>query len=236
MSFQRVLQRIFGRSRVWLNYTANLAEGRPPDTAIPWRTRCIHGHFRSDAFDAAAPGADRVTWLRHPVERVVSNYHHFLRHPDWANPCCRALLEGNLPLAEFAALPAMRNETTRYLAGKPAGDFRFIGVTERFAESLQVFSAIFGVKLPRTLPHENVNPGRHTETYQISPAVRDRILELNLEDLSVYHAAALRLDLLAAGRRRADPAGAGFAAGGRPEALRVAEIPGRGILSPSASG
>ena len=202
-TFQNILQDIYGKRRVWLNYTANLSEGRPPATAVPWLTRCIHGHFLSDAFDRTLPGAELITWLRHPVERVVSNYYHFFRHPDMANPCYRELRGRNLSLGDFAALPAMRNEATRYLAGKPAAAFRFIGITERFNESLQVFGATFGVRLPPARPRENVNPDRAAENYQISPALHDRILALNLADLALYHAASGQLGQLLAHRPQA---------------------------------
>jgi hypothetical protein len=200
-SFQHVLQDIFGRGRVWLNYTANLSEGRAPATAIPWRTKCVHGHFLADAFDQAAPAAALITWLRHPVERVVSNYHHFFRHPDPANPTYRELRERNLSLGEFAALPAMRNEATRYLAGKTAGDFRFVGITERFDESLEVFGAAFGVGLPARRPRENVNPERLTESYPLPRGLYDQILAMNLQDFSMYHSAAAELDGIIARRR-----------------------------------
>jgi sulfotransferase famil protein len=200
-SFQHVLQDIFGKGRVWLNYTANLSEGRPPATAIPWRTKCIHGHFLSDSFDQAAPQAALITWLRHPVERVVSNYHHFFRHPDPANPTYRELRERNLSLGEFAALPAMRNEASRYLAGKPASAFRFVGITERFDESLEVFGACFGLTLPSRRPRENVNPERLTESYPLPRGLYDQILAMNLQDFSMYHSAAAELDRIIVHRR-----------------------------------
>ena len=86
-------------------------------------------------------------------------------NPDPANPCCRALLEQKLSLEQFAELETMRDEATRYLAGKPLSAFRFVGIMERYAESLDVFGALLGVSVPAepafTLPwHRPPEGGR----------------------------------------------------------------------------
>ena len=194
ISFEHVLRRIFGDRRVWLNYgvVAGRSQARPE--LIPPQARCIHGHFPSDTFDDIVPTPHLVTWLRHPVERVVSNYHHFLRHADPANPCSAALHGRDLSLEAFAELEGMRNEASRYLAGKPLGAFDFVGITEKFEQSLRVFGAAFGFSVPASAPHENVNPGRRMECYPISDRVYEKILQLNLIDLQNYELAVARLE------------------------------------------
>jgi hypothetical protein len=186
ISFQHVLRGIYGKRRLWLNYGLFTEKENARYELIPPGTRCIHGHFLSDAFDEFVPQPELVTWLRHPVERVVSNYYHFLRHPDPDNPCCRELLEKRLTLEEFAELDLMRNEATRYMAGKPVAMFKFIGIMERFQESLAIFGETFGYPVPAVPPRENVNPGRLTDKYPISRQTYDHILAQNLRDLVVY--------------------------------------------------
>ena len=117
-SFRHVLRDIYGES-LWLNYGAIFSQPQAAPGLIPGGTRCIHGHFLGDAFDELVPRPRLVTWLRHPVERVVSNYYHFLRSPDPRDTCCRDLIEKGLSLEQFAELDWMRNEATRYMAGKP---------------------------------------------------------------------------------------------------------------------
>jgi hypothetical protein len=186
ISFQHVLRGIYGKRRLWLNYGAFTRKEEACYELIPTGTRCIHGHFLADTFDELVPQPELVTWLRHPVQRVVSNYYHFLRHPDPGNPCCRELLEKRLSLEKFAELDFMRNEATRYLAGKPISAFKFVGIMEKFEESLAVFGTIFGVSVPSEPPRENMNPGRVTDTYPLCPRTYDHILSLNLRDLMVY--------------------------------------------------
>lgn len=193
ISFQHVLRGIYGKRRLWLNYGVFSDRSQARYDLIPRGTLCVHGHFLSDAFDDLVPEPDLVTWFRHPVERVVSNYYHFLRHPDPANPCWRELVTGNLSLESFAELEPMRNEATRYLAGKPLSAFRFVGIMEHFGESLQRFGEVFDVKVPAIPPIENVNPQRATEHYPISRRTYDHILSLNLKDLILYESASSSL-------------------------------------------
>ncbi|HWA10678.1 MAG TPA: hypothetical protein VG838_14635 [Opitutaceae bacterium] len=192
-SFRHVLREIYGAG-LWLNYGAIFSQPQARHHAVPPATRCIHGHFLADAFDDLVPQPELVTWLRHPVERVVSNYFHFRRSPDLRDDCCRQLLERNLPLEAFAELDWMRNEATRYMAGKPAAAFRFIGIMERFDESLRIFGATFGVAVPNRPPRENLNPDRTADAYRLPRSTYDHILALNLTDLAAYELAAAALD------------------------------------------
>lgn len=191
-SFRRILADIYGPDAIVLNYNEN-AEVR--GELIPAGTRCIHGHFPSTHYDRLFPGSDLVAWLRNPVERVVSNYQQFLRHPDPENPCSRELAARKLSLIEFAELELMQNEASRYFAGKPVSAFKFIGILERYQESLMVFGDALGVPLPAEFPRENVNPGRSTARYSIPDHVYERILSLNADDMATYELAAARLNV-----------------------------------------
>jgi hypothetical protein len=131
--------------------------------------------------------------VRHPVERVVSNYQHFLRSPDMRDSCCRALHEHRLSLREFADLDWMRNEACRYLANKPVEDFEFIGICESFGESIDQFCETFGFRSMARLPQMNVNPDRGTERYSLAPGDWDHILSRNEDDMAWYNRAVQRL-------------------------------------------
>ncbi len=192
-SFRHVLRDIYGES-LWLNYGAIFSQPQAAPGLIPGGTRCIHGHFLGDAFDELVPRPRLVTWLRHPVERVVSNYYHFLRSPDPRDTCCRDLIEKGLSLEQFAELDWMRNEATRYMAGKPVEAFEFVGILERFNDSLRVFGEIFGLPVPGDPPRANVNPDRTGDTYPLTARTYEHILSLNLRDLMTYDTAAAMLD------------------------------------------
>jgi hypothetical protein len=193
-SFRTVLGEVCG-ARIWYNYGVIFSREHARAELVPPGVGLIHGHFLADAFDALFPQRRLVTWVRHPVERLVSNYHHFLRSPDMRDDCCRALHEKRLSLREFADLEWMRNETSRYLANKPVDDFEFIGISERFNESVGLFCETFGFRNVARFPHENANPDRGKELYDLSREDREHILRRNFVDLEWYDQAVRRLDM-----------------------------------------
>jgi len=192
-SFRHVLRHVYGDG-LWLNYGTIFSRAQAQEHLIPPGSKCIHGHFLADALDDFASDAQRITWLRHPVERVVSNYFHFLRSPDVRDDCCRAIYERGLSLRQFAELDWMRNGATRYLAGKSLGEFAFVGVAERFEESLDVFAKTFGWPQPLPAPVENTNPQRTSLNYELSAEDSNFILALNTADLALYRSAVANLD------------------------------------------
>jgi len=191
-SFRRLLTEVCG-ARIWYNYGTIFSRSQARADLVPPGTTFIHGHFLADAFDDLFPGRRLLTWVRHPVERLVSNYHHFLRAPDMRDDCCRALHERRLSLRQFADLEWMSNETSRYLANKPVRDFEFVGIAERFDESARLFCRTFGFREPARTPHENRNPFRAGERYDVSPGDYAHILERNAADLAWYDQASERL-------------------------------------------
>lgn len=191
-SFRLVIDKIYGKE-VWYNYGVIFSRESALPGLIPPGTRIIHGHFLADAFDDLLPMRRYMTWVRHPVERVVSNYYHFLRSPDMRDNCCRLLHEQKLSILQFADLDWMQNEACRYLAKKPIEDFEFVGVSEQFAASIQVFCAKFGAGPVTQYPHVNVNPDRDAERYKLSKEDFSYILERNQADLAWYDQAVLRL-------------------------------------------
>ena len=192
-SFRHVLQQAYGQ-RLYLNYGGIFSREQSRPGLIPPATECVHGHFLADALDDLVENATYLTWLRHPVERVVSNYFHFLRNPDLRDTCCRALYENNLSLREFAELDWMRNEATRYLSSTSLADMEFIGVAERFGESMKICAEQFGWAHLREMPRENTNPDRAMPSYDLSDQDFNYILALNGADFASYLTAVTSLD------------------------------------------
>ncbi len=192
-SFRRILARLCG-ARIWFNYGTIFSRDQARAELVPPGTAFIHGHFLADAFDDLFPNRRLVAWVRHPVERLVSNYHHFIRTPDMRDACCRALHEQGLSLRQFADLEWMQNEMTRYLANNPADAFQFIGVSEMFRDSMEHFCETFGFRSVGVIPIENVNPDRRTERYALSREDFAYILDRNAADLALFDAACERLE------------------------------------------
>jgi len=196
----------------------------------------VIGHVPYGAYRAQLPMEARyVTFLREPVDRVVS---HFYRHVmNWdgnakvrfggVESLERALTDTELP--EISNLqPALNNLQTRCLCSdpKPLGrlpesalaeakdnlrKFAFVGIQERFVESLVLFQRTLGLTLTPA-------PDRHVNLYR--PSVDDvdaderrLIEEHNRLDAELYRYARMLFD------ERVTQAGAGLHA--EVEALRA---------------
>lgn len=184
VSFRKILAQLYEEDFLLKYWQMTDAYGRVV-TSIPENIRCIHGHFHTDALLPAYPEAKLITWVRDPVERVVSSYFHRLRDPDWAHPVSRELHEKKLSLTEFAALELMRNETARFFGSRQPADFAFIGRMETFESSLARFLEEFGFsQVP--IPCENRNPDRQTSRYPLDDDTRAKIAALNELDLAIY--------------------------------------------------
>jgi hypothetical protein len=182
-SFGTVLEFIHG-PRLWRNYEAILTPVQAVDGSVPLGTECIHGHFAADVFDALYPDAQVITWVRHPVERVVSHYYHFLRHPETRDAGCRRVHDERLSLRQYAEI--CPNLASCLVGDRRVSDFAFVGVAEHFGASLQKFSERFGIKMRLPLPRENVNPDRLTEHYTLSTEDYAYIRDLNQADMDWY--------------------------------------------------
>lgn len=162
---------------------------------VPETARCVHGHFQTDVLSGRFPQAQLITWVRDPVERVASSYHHRLREPDWNHPVCHELHRRKLSLEAYAELPLVRNEMAHFFGSKRVVDFAFIGLVERHAQSFARLGDYLGFSgMPAR--HDNVNPGRSGEGYVIDPGVRRAIAALNAEDVRLYAECLERVEQL----------------------------------------
>ena len=184
VSFRQILAELYREDILLKYWQMTDARGRVV-SHVPGHVRCIHGHFHPEALLPEFPRAQLVTWVRDPVERVISSYYHRLRSPDWLHPVDRELHARKLSLVEFAALDLMRNEMTRYFGAKQPGDFAFIGQTERFESSLDEFLRRFGFGRIRAR-RENCNPGRMAERYPVDDRTRQEIAALNEQDIRLH--------------------------------------------------
>jgi hypothetical protein len=198
------LQRDYGDrplAPLTLRQRARLATARPhlqPDT------RAVHGHFIATKYWRRYPDARYMAWFREPVERLASHYHYWKRKPDRQNPTCQKLIEGDLSLPAFAGLPEMRDVQTRFLGDVPPSKLAFVGVTERYDDSIDLFRRAFYPGLLAATERVNANPEREGESYDLDPAVRLEVERLNAADMALYDAVVARFEALLA--EHAEPA------------------------------
>ena len=131
----------------------------------------IAGHVQCSIFK---PYFDRpfITWLRNPVDRVISFYRRGL---DKGRTRYKTLIE---------CAEDQRNLQT-YWTGGDLSKYKFIGITEYFNDDLKRFLRVFGVNNNINYEKRNVS-----ETIiNVSNKERQIIKELNKEDFVLYNEA-----------------------------------------------
>ncbi|MBV8195903.1 MAG: sulfotransferase family 2 domain-containing protein [Candidatus Dormibacteraeota bacterium] len=206
-SFKRHLQAIYGPEAVHLVYPDDQERAISDEefwirdcAAVarnPTRSRVIHGHFPLAPYRLRFPSAALVTWLRHPVDRVVSHYHFFYkasRQPEvrrsdvYLQP-----RSSTMSLLEFAAAPWMRDLVSRYyLGGVKAEEFLFIGIHERMDADVSRLAKLLGWP-PNAFPHTNPTTApEYQEARRIDPKTRQVIADLHPGDMELYERALSR--------------------------------------------
>ena len=157
-------------------------------------------HFRY--FDVKEPFADflKVTFLRDPVSRVISEHHYILDRKHPKKGISGVLKEHFLPesgdpieTAENIACKCLSKldpsdasiPIEKHLASAKeslAHDFAFVGITERMEESIALFYDLLGWKMPEWTPVHNMTRRKNSH----SPEVLNAIALRNWADIELY--------------------------------------------------
>jgi hypothetical protein len=148
------------------------------------------GHLRVARFLGCFHPASVITFLRRPVDRVVSSYKYHVRFLNYKGS-----------FTEFYETPAQANEQSRMLWGIDLRDIGFIGLTEQMPDMLPALSRYLGVDLP----NRNDNVSRRFGGPAVDDTVRARILALNDDDVRLYRHVEANLDTYANYRTRSRP-------------------------------
>jgi len=146
----------------------------------------LHGHYHLSLVESAIvdPRRQLWTWLRDPVERVISHYSFIKERPTkWAFD--KEIKAGQLSLTRFARKRRIRNIHSTFLAGVELKDFAFVGVTERFELGLAL---LFGADAPQLSRRYNAI----NERVDVTPREIAKLHALNRADVNLY-AEGLRL-------------------------------------------
>jgi DNA-binding cell septation regulator SpoVG len=201
-SFAAILKKIYGQEQL-INITYNKLERfqQPLEELIPPDARVLHCilHFPDIAEFYRARQVPIVTWLRDPVERVISNYYfrleriHVGRRPKHAHRKDETLLE-------FARREKGVNRMAKFLKGIPLKDVSFVGLLEHFKEDLKDMGRLLGWKGIVKPEHRNNNREFRDQFPPVNQEIREEIKRLNQEDGELYQEA---LELRNLRRRKA---------------------------------
>jgi len=188
-AFRRALQARLGQERVVCAYppkepvTSQVVHetihaghaDRLPEAMRESGVLVFTGHFSYQQYGALlAPFSTRwCVFFRDPVQRILSEHAHRQRHQG---------LE--MPVEDFVCDPRYANVQSRFVRGLDIEDFEFVGISERYAESLALFEQQFGVRVDNI--EDNVGRPDLNAEHPCSEQLRALIEAHNQPDLALY--------------------------------------------------
>lgn len=151
----------------------------------------IHGHFVADKYRSLLPLASFIVFLREPVERTVSHYAYWKYQANRTGVNRRSALQqsvqsGAMSLAEFAEHPVPRHIYRRFLGSMQLVDFAFVGLLERYEQSIEMLNRMFGLQVQAR--HERRGSKERVSAAELA-AARRTLERCNAENLEIYEQA-----------------------------------------------
>ncbi|NJK38977.1 MAG: sulfotransferase family protein [Oscillatoriales cyanobacterium SM2_3_0] len=143
----------------------------------------FYGHFPiSKYLPYLGKDSKVVTFLRDPIQRTMSTYRHFCRHYGY---------QGSL--LNFISNPAFSNEQFKKVDGLDLRKFFFVGITEKYNESIQLFNQMTGLEIQNI--RVNVNSDKDLKSkYEIEEEHIQILEKINQRDIELYRQAKDMLD------------------------------------------
>lgn len=192
-----VLRRALGQEAVATDYSEDPSDPCCPRnldpegyfakvSMLPTGFKAIHGHFHIGKY-AHTPHAFRMTFLRHPVDTLLSIHAYWNTLGPGRHPLHDYFLKHQLDVFQTARLPLLRHLLTRnYFEGVDMRSFDFIGRHDAFAEDIQRLSAILGLPLVADM---HLNASRklgEASGIAADPEVRARLSGILTDDVMFY--------------------------------------------------
>lgn len=157
------------------------------DTAdgLPRGARAVHGHFRPHRYDCFKK-AFRLTFLREPVDNLISIYCYWKSCPEHGNHVHSRFLAEQPSILEFATyggLQTLASET--YFGGYDMGRFDFIGFHETRAKDLPELASLLGLPLGEDV-HENRTSGNERQELASNPQIIAHLKTCLSKDINFY--------------------------------------------------
>lgn len=163
---------------------------------------CIHGHFMPVKYLLLADKQDVkfITWMRNPVERVLSHYYFWKRsfNPETTPALHKKVIEDNWSVERFCLSEELKDLYSQFLYGFPLEKFSFIGITEFYGDDFEYFSTHYLNTIAKSY---KINVEPEGERYPIEESFRTEIGKFHYNDMNLYQIALeKRLTRLSSGR------------------------------------
>lgn len=153
---------------------------------------CIHGHFLPLKY-SGIKNAQFITWLRDPVQRLVSRYLYgkWTWESGSASPRqeeLKAFIEKRRrypSLEQFVGIETFQNTYSKYFWGFDVQQFEVIALVERWDESIDRLHYLLGEIVDAEV-HINQNLNQEDLVYEVAETTRRLIENANQADVKMY--------------------------------------------------
>ncbi|MGR9108338.1 MAG: sulfotransferase family 2 domain-containing protein [Gammaproteobacteria bacterium] len=161
------------------------------------REPVIFGHFLAGKYArftgsgfVKRPGNRYAIVLREPLQRAISHYYYWKRTDLPGHRIWERCMRENWSLERFLLGPEHINFQSRFVWRFPMEQFDFVGLADRFQDSLKLLGEIFPEfkELDFLWANANEEPARDS-LYSIDANLDQEFKRLNRLDYSVYHRA-----------------------------------------------
>ncbi len=145
--------------------------------------QALIGHFPFSKYGEFFLPSEVIAFVREPLVRSCSEYLHKRRHDK---------IEGTF--SEFIEDPRNQNVQAKMLNGHQQENF--IGITERYADSLSMLNKRFGLQIKERKANRAPRGGGMRFLKGLNRKIVDRYRELNQQDIVMYRESLSRLEKL----------------------------------------
>jgi hypothetical protein len=152
----------------------------------------IHGHFIADKYVGLFPEADFIALFRDPYQQAIAHYNFVRRNTKResdvnkeVHPEVALFNELNPTLLEYIEWPYYRDHQSQFLGSLSIDDLAFVGLSEEYDLSLELFKARFG-RCPGPPRYANVNTENAERVYEVTSDVRQAVRKYRARDLELY--------------------------------------------------
>ncbi len=157
--------------------------------------RAVHGHFHAGRYDAF-PSARRVTFLREPVDNLISIYFFWQAMAACGYPAHDRLLNEQPDIVEFSTYPEVRTlASASYFGGVDLRSFDLVGFYETRSVSIARLSNLLGAKLDCSIRLNTTEFGGDSRREILATPSIMTTLRANLsDDIAFYEEARTHWD------------------------------------------
>ena len=134
--------------------------------------KLLAGHFYTKKYIGLSEINNVLSFIREPVDRVVSEFKHSQRHHNFSGT-----------LLEFARISKNQNVISNFFNATPWQAYGFIGLAERYSESITLLNEQFDLRINSA----HLNEAPKQQNVSLSASERSEFIALNHRDYVVYN-------------------------------------------------